>query len=558
MVNKNYLLVAGVCSVLALQPAFAQEQNSGRDMTYRGVSYDALDTAYIPNSRMEQQMQYLNYEYAFPAKPRNMWEIGVNVGTANIFGDVPSKSLWNAAQPLSTVGFGVSVRKALGYATSIRLQYNYLGASGYEYRSRKASNEAPWNATNSAYAPNSKIYSNYKFVGHEATLQLVGAINNIKFHKAKNSASLYAFAGGGAMIWKSMVSTQNKDGKAYNFSDLDAITSNKDRNKEYKSWLKDADYNYLVNRENYTGARNGTYLGDYTLSPVIVGGVGVQFKLGNRVSLQIEDKISWTGLDNLDGVAQDPKGMAISADKDIINYASIGLGFNIGNKNRSVLPLWWVNPMDHIYSELSNPRHMPQPEAVITDSDGDGVADALDKCPGTPAGVPVDTKGCPLDTDGDGVPDYLDKQLITPTECQPVDADGVGKCPEPECCKNRVVSDCNISANTVCFKPNSATLSGEAQKTLAILVSQMKANPTCKVVVMGNAGNNKLQQQRSWDRVNAVISYLSETHMIDRNRFIFQYKGGTGDLNCVMYRTAMPGEEGPSNIAPPHPQLGTK
>ncbi len=64
------------------------------------------------------------------------------------------------------------------------------------------------------------------------------------------------------------------------------------------------------------------------------------------------------------------------------------------------------------------------------------LVDQLDKEPNTPAGCPVDTHGVSKDTDGDGVPDCKDKQLITPTECQPVDADGVGKCPDPECCKN--------------------------------------------------------------------------------------------------------------------------
>src|SRR5262249_26080350 len=163
---------------------------------------------------------------------------------------------------------------------------------------------------------------------------------------------------------------------------------------------------------------------------------------GNRVSLTFEDKISWTGLDILDGVQMNPTGTAVTGDKDIVNYASVGLAFNIGNKKRSVLPLWWVNPMDHIYNELSDPRHMKLPDPVLPDADGDGVTDQFDKCPDTPAGVKVDATGCPLDTDGDGVPDYKDKQLITPTECQPVDADGVGKCPDPECCKNMVSSGC--------------------------------------------------------------------------------------------------------------------
>jgi bacillopeptidase F len=50
----------------------------------------------------------------------------------------------------------------------------------------------------------------------------------------------------------------------------------------------------------------------------------------------------------------------------------------------------------------------PEP---VTDSDGDGVTDSLDRCPGTPAGEPVDANGCPLgqlDNDGDGVTADLD------------------------------------------------------------------------------------------------------------------------------------------------------
>jgi hypothetical protein len=41
------------------------------------------------------------------------------------------------------------------------------------------------------------------------------------------------------------------------------------------------------------------------------------------------------------------------------------------------------------------------------------------------------------------VPDYKDKELLTPQKCFPVDADGVGNCPEPACCtelRNRIDS----------------------------------------------------------------------------------------------------------------------
>ena len=80
-------------------------------------------------------------------------------------------------------------------------------------------------------------------------------------------------------------------------------------------------------------------------------------------------------------------------------------------------------------------------EAVVRDSDQDGVIDGDDECPGTPSGVQVDKGGCPVDSDRDGVADYLDKCPGTPTGVQvnkdgcPVDSDRDGvadyldKCP---------------------------------------------------------------------------------------------------------------------------------
>ncbi len=73
------------------------------------------------------------------------------------------------------------------------------------------------------------------------------------------------------------------------------------------------------------------------------------------------------------------------------------------------------------------------------DTDGDGVIDKKDMCPGTPAGVKVDPRGCPLDTDKDGVADYTDDcpeiwGLADKNGCPDTDADGIidreDACPE--------------------------------------------------------------------------------------------------------------------------------
>lgn len=76
------------------------------------------------------------------------------------------------------------------------------------------------------------------------------------------------------------------------------------------------------------------------------------------------------------------------------------------------------------------------------DADGDGVADKLDKCANTPAGVRVDATGCPLDSDRDGVADYQDKCANTPagvtvdsTGC-PVDSDKDGVADYQDKCAN--------------------------------------------------------------------------------------------------------------------------
>ncbi len=563
MVNKKYLLLAGLCSVFAVHPALAQEsQNTSaswgsRDMTYRGESYDVLDSNYYSGKKkLNQYRRYMNHQTPFPPKPNNQWELGVNAGFSNVFGDVPSKTPFSAKKATDAIGFGVTVRKSLGYYLSMRLQYVHARASGFDYRGRPAENERPWNQIPGYNVQNQLnfIYANYRTTINELSFQLVGSLNNIRFHKAKNTMSLYGFLGGGLMSYDPRINALNGS-LPYDFNSSPNSQSGlygstyADR-KAQLDWYKnemDDSYESTPSKDSWAGNNNTN------LVPVLTAGLGVQFRLSRLLTLQIEEKLSFTGHDLLDGTQLQNNG-SLTPDKDLWNYASIGLNFNIGNKRKNVAPLWWVNPLDHAYSELSDPRHMNLPEPILPDADGDGVADQFDKCPGTPAGVAVDTHGCPMDTDGDGVPDYKDKQLITPTECQPVDADGVGKCPCPDGCGGTASACGNIGAGSLNFSGNSSRITPGMQSQLSNLAAQMSANPTCKVVIIGAGNSSKVQQQRSWDRVNAVIEFMSERHGIDRNRFIFQY-GAPGDANSVMYRSANTGEEGPANVAPPFPNL---
>jgi len=203
------------------------------------------------------------------------------------------------------------------------------------------------------------------------------------------------------------------------------------------------------------------------------------------------------------------------------------------------------------------------PKPVLPDADGDGVTDQFDQ-ETTPQGCPVDTHGVSRDTDGDGVPDCKDKELVTPTYCQPVDADGVGKCPVPcpdsSCFPKGFgqVADCSVTMGalpSVTFAGKSVTLSNDAKSLLASAASRIRNNPECKVVVVGYCNSTKQEQQLSWDRVNAVINYLVEKEGISSDRFIFQYGQEGGDCGTVDLRAAAAGEEGPNTVPAPHPNL---
>jgi len=578
MIKKKYLLLGGLFATLAAGPAFAQESGNttsasygSRDMTYRGESYDVLDTAFVPGGRMEQHRKFLNHQTNFPAKPRNMWEVGFGGGLYNISGDVPSLMLWNKGG----YGFSAHVRKALGYVGSLRLDYNYGVGKGLSFQPASGYiNNPAWNGQNTRGAAypggGTQVFYNYRTESHQLNLDMVISLGNILFHKSRTKVDPYIFGGIAANAYQTWVNALNDQYGLYDFS---PITSKYAANgyayedrKDIKKDLQDLfDDSYETDAETDAGTRRPTLFGKKKLSFAATFGAGVQYRISKRINLSLEDRVTFfptTNEDLLDGQRWDENTVAVpgpgkigipSQNKDGINYLSLGLNFNLGGGSRNVEPLYWLNPLDYSYGELSSPRHMILPDPILPDADGDGIADQFDKCPGTPAGVAVDSHGCPMDTDGDGVPDDRDKQLITPTECQPVDADGVGKCP---ChCEGKFTAACgNIAPGAIMFGAGSTKITPAMEAQLQTLSAQMQANPDCKVVVMGNAGGSKVAQQRSWDRVNAVIEYMNEKSNIDRSRFIFQYEGGASE-NSVNYRSATQGEEGPSNVAPPHPDL---
>ena len=538
MASKKYSLLTGFLCLLA-SFAFSQTGPTG--------GYDPADSSVIPDKRMPQHTEFLNGTYNFPAKPRNQWELGVKFGAFNISGDVASKT---------NTGFGLHVRKALGYVFSLRLEYMYgtgkglswLPSQGYLHPNVSAVDN-PWKRL--GYTGD--VFYNYKTTVQDLALEGIITLNNIRFHKAKTGVSIYAILGFGGTVYDAKVNALGDNNQPYTqFGSVSGgiWEDRKDTKDELKDFLDDS---YETDAENHGDRR--PKIGGNTFKPVGHVGAGVAFKLSNKVNLAIEDRVTITKDDLLDGQRWSEQG-DLTQDPDLYNFLSIGLNLNLGSK--SVEPLYWLNPLDYAYSEIRNPRLMRLPKPVLPDADGDGVTDQFDQ-EQTPQGCPVDSHGVSRDTDGDGVPDCRDKELVTPTYCQPVDADGVGKCPCPEGCGPVVDSNACVTTlgalPSVTFSGNSATVSNDARGLLASVAARLRNSPECRIVVIGYCASSKSEQQRSWDRVNAVINYLVEREGISADRMIFNYGQEGGDCNTVDLRAAAAGEEGPNNVPAPHPNL---
>ncbi len=558
MASKKYTLLLGVITLMT-SAAFAQTGSGA------GAGYSVFDSSVIPAKRLPQQNEFWNNTYNFPAKPRNMWEVGASVGALTISGDVPSQ--------FPTLGFSAHARKAFGYIFSLRVQYLNGNAKGLQWQPAQnyAKNEA-WissqfggNLGGAGYTPTvrdnqgnlvglgggsvNSVFYNYKTNVQDLSVQGIVSLNNIRFHKNKTGITLYGGAGIGFTWFNAKVNALDASGNPYTqlfgglmqqYADNFVRANRKDIINQLKAGM---DNTYETAAESEAGTRFPK-LGKSTLKPSGTVIMGVAYKLSKRVNIALEDRHTFVKSDLLDGQQwqEHARGDAVlTRDYDSYNFLSLGVNFNLGGK--SVEPLWWLNPLDYAYSELNNPKHMKLPKPVFDDSDGDGVTDQLDREPNTPAGCPVDTHGVTKDTDGDGVPDCKDKQLITPTDCQPVDADGVGKCPEPACCtdiKNKIasgeiggskVADCPADYPSLTLK--GVALSADAKAMLASVAAKLKDKPTCSITLTAYPKADKRSQSLADKKLEAVKNYLVEKLGISEDRISTDKVIDGGDANTI-------------------------
>ncbi|UAY56775.1 OmpA family protein [Arachidicoccus terrestris] len=567
MASKKYTMMLGLLGLISTA-AFAQDTSTttSESVSTQGTSISAgtnADDSWIYDgtnkvrvTKEDQQNGFLNHTNPYPAKPRNMMELGIGLGPSFLFSPI---------DPRFGYGASISLRKALGHTFSVRLGYGASNNFGLDYRTRNASDTKNSKIIAAYGKSNNNYLANYKTFIQQASLDLIADLNSLSHYRGNPKTSFYALVGYSFNMANVAINAFQKDGSIYDWSSLpggsrkDIKDYAKDQlSKDQSNGILDVKGKDDMNRQYETAGveRNGTR-DDAVGSEKTINrhgldaGLGVAFKVSPRFNIGIEQKFTmfFNNSDVLAGLVLQKQGRNTT-----LSSTQVRFNFNLGNSDKRIEPLWWVNPNNYAYNKLAT-------RDVLPDADGDGVTDQFDQEPNTPAGCAVDTHGRSLDTDGDGVPDCRDKQVLTPQSWFPVDADGVGTEPEPACCqelRDKLASmpaqaECAItSLPSVNFSGSSIKLDDAAQSALTSAAAQLNSNPNCKVKIVGYGASNKRAQQLSWDRVNAVKNFLIEQQGISEGRIIFTY-GYDGDANTVDLQPTT--ESGPSTVPAPHPNL---
>ncbi|WP_316846617.1 OmpA family protein [Pedobacter psychrodurus] len=360
------------------------------------------------------------------------WSIGVHGGVLMpvvAIGGTNDFNKWDA-----NLGYGLNIRKQLGHSFGLEL-----------------------NGTRGKLSGTNEGITNPAVKDFETELQyavdLRGVVNlgSIDFLRRENSVGFFLTAGAGYMAYAPKVTLAN--GSVIDWKGN--ATGPSDDKHDAKDYVK------------------GFYI------PV---GAGVKFKVSERVNFNLGYTMNFVDADNLDGVYA--KGQT----KDKFSYGYAGLEFSLGSSAKPSLE--WTNPLATMYDELKDPTLRQEVEALKNrvsaveksvedlkkDTDGDGVSDQFDKCPGTPAGTAVDGSGCPL--------------------------------PKP-------TVDSTATSNVTGFEKigfdfNSSVLKTESYPTLDKLSSVLRENGG-KVTVNGYAsseGTAAYNVKLSKDRANSVKTYL--------------------------------------------------
>ncbi len=535
-------LILSLFSFFVLQlPAAVQAQDGNAAAATDSTS--SAEAKKIPKGRMDQFEDFQEGKTDFPARPRNMWELGISGGILQVSGDVRSNPLGSRKDHLPALGYGIHLRKALGYVMSLRAEYLRGNAYGQNWQPSSGIDRNP--ALNGQTNPELNyadspgiVYHNYKTQINDLSVEAVFTLNNIKYHKDRNRVGLNVIAGLGLANYATYYDQLDADGNLYDYSAARALGGGEfeDRTAVLDALGEIYDGDYETPAE---GQPARPTLLDRTYKPVITGGIGVHILLSQRFSLALEHKVKFTNDDLLDGQRWEETN-TLSRDFDTYHYSSLHLNIHLGSKERNDIPSWWVNPMTFSMDAMAD-----NAEVDMGDDDNDGVLNILDQEPDTPEDCPVDTRGVTLDSDRDGCPDCDDPEPFSTPErpiqnC--VNVGGAGAIDEPEV--RRIVQDMlgdpSVSAGgsdwylpMIHFDLDRDMVKTEFFPELKHVADVMSRYPKLQVEVIGFADTRNSEEYNldlSRRRAANAINHMVERYGIDPNRFILRYEGEDKNL----------------------------
>jgi outer membrane protein OmpA-like peptidoglycan-associated protein len=492
---------------------------------YRGIKGDST---VIPKYSRKQQDNFMNGISSYPPKPRNMWEVGIEGGTAFIASDVPSQVGW---------GGGVYVRKAIGYVVSFQLDALYdeefgLGwhqQPGLEYNDVLNGGSKNPNLNYYASPGPGFVYDNYQCQMENLNIDAVFALNNIGYHhRAKNRKfMLNGIVGAAGLLYNTHINQLNSNGQPYPYAEIPSGDTKTQIIAILKSML---DNSYETEGDQAAGHAK---VASEWIDPGFNSGMQLQYHISKHFNVGAEFLLT---LIHDNALAGDPWQFNNSnAQFDAYHHEFLTIGYAIGGKH-SVEPLYWQNPSDYTYDALKTIRSGLA--NMLQDADGDGVPDYLDQEPNTPAGWPVDTHGVSLKLDKNGVPHYDQKGTFTPSTIVESDLDSLKN--QINNIQKNVQQELNdMDSKTTWFLPmiffdfNNAKVKPEYYPELKYVATVMIAHPNMKVVVDGNAddrGTEAYNLTLSKNRAEAAMDHLVKTYGIDPSRLIVKYEGKAKQL----------------------------
>ena len=317
--------------------------------------------------------------------------IGLGTGMFSFYGDLYTKHF--QAPMVSRIGYELSVsQKFTDY-----LQFNFYALFG-------------------KLGANERFTVGNRNLNFESQIRVGGvnvSYNFGNFLPKKRDASPFITVGFESFEFLSKTDAYDQYGNKYYFWS-DGTTRNIDENAPTaaSAILIKRDYTYESDIREMNLDGFGKYPERSFAIPV---GVGAQFKITKSWDFKISATMHFTFTDYIDGVSDKSVSNRIgNKNNDNFMMTSCSVHYNFGMKDKAVEEEEDDSPFKDVdFFALD-----------LSDADKDGVSDAKDSCQGTPPGVEVDLKGCPLDDDNDGVPNYKDDELSSPKDAF-VDIKGV-------------------------------------------------------------------------------------------------------------------------------------